>query len=539
MRKKKILTLLLALVLLLNCLPVPALASTAPELTGQGADDIVTVARAQLGQTGRQLGYTFEWCACFVTWAGRTANQDFPHKDLYTPLDVARYFVDGDRGSFYCFRQATYNSLFPGGSAGNKPAALTTRSKVVPEKGDLVCFLWAKDIDKGYNWSHIGILTQDYDGSGVLHTIEGNTGEGDDPQSRRVCLQSRAYDGSVVGIIRPTYTTVTPVARGREVRHYLEEYGGTYTLAETETVTPAGETFTMEDALRAVHTYETHSSPDPNRLTASVQAEGPLEIYYPRLYTLGLISGEGITRATGTGQYTAGTEVTLEVHAEAGTEILWTDDLARQKSEYLWTLTMPACDVLLGVGARKRDCVEPFLDVETSSWYAGYVSAVHESGLMGGTAADAFSPERGMTLAETVTLAARLHSTVAGVQTDFTPLDGEPWYGPYVAYALENGLLPEEELNLQAAATRADFTRILGRALEPEALEPLWEAPVFADLELFEEAELLCRAGVMSGETVDSVQYFRPQRAITRAEAAAVLARMADPSLRLKPVENP
>lgn len=531
MAKKKTLSLLLALALLFACLPDAALASSGYALTGQGADDIVAVAQAKLGSTGRELGYSFEWCACFVTWAGRMAGQDFPDRDLYTPLDVARYFTEGGRGSFYCFRQETYLSLLQGGAAGS--AVLTSHARVVPEKGDLVCFLWAKDIEKGYNWSHIGILTRDYDGSGVLHTIEGNTGAGDGPQSRRVCLQDRAYDASVVGIIRPAYTT-----RGREVRHYLEDYGGTYTLVETETVTPAGKEFTLDDALRAIHTYDTHGYPELDRFVSSVQAAGPLEIYYPRLYTLALIPGNGVQGVTGTGQYTAGTEVTVEVRAPAGSELIWTDDLVRQRSGSQWTLIMPEGDVLLGVSARKRDCVEPFLDVEKASWYAPYVAEVQERGLMQGTAADAFSPERGVTLAEAVTLAVRLHTAAAGIEADFTPQNGEPWYAPYAAYAREHDLLPEGELDFRSAATRADFARILGRVLAPEDLAPLWEAPVFADLEgeaVFPEAELLYRAGVLSGEAVDGAQYFRPARPITRAEAAAATARMADASLRLKP----
>lgn len=533
MVKKRMLSLLLAFTLLLVCLPAPALASQSYTLTGQGADDIVSVARTQLGRTGRELGYSYEWCACFVTWAGRTAAQNFPGKDLYTPLDIARYFAEGDRGSFYCFRQGTYNSLVQDGLSGSKSAVLTTRTNVVPKKGDLVCFLWAKDVEKGYNWSHIGILTQDYDGSGVLYTIEGNTGEGDDPQSRRVCLQTRSYDASVVGIIRPAYTT-----RSRTVRHYLEQYGGGYALAETETITPAGKEFTLEDAFRAIHTYNTHAYPELEQFAASVQAEGPLELYYPRLYTLTVIAGDGVALTAGSGQYTAGTEVTISVQAAAGSKLVWTDNMVKQKEDGVWTLVMPAWDVFIGVSAQKRDCVEPFLDVETGAWYAKYVAEVHKLGLMNGTASDAFSPEQSMTLAETAALAARLHSAAAGDKADFTSRDGEPWYAPYAAYAQENGLLPEGEADLQAAATRADFARILGRALDTEELEPLWEAPVFADLEgedLFAEAELLCRAGVLSGETVDGVQYFRPERPITRAEAAAAMARMTEPELRLKP----
>lgn len=44
-------------------------------LSGNGATDIVNVARAQIGKTGSQLGYSEEWCADFVSDCAALANQ--------------------------------------------------------------------------------------------------------------------------------------------------------------------------------------------------------------------------------------------------------------------------------------------------------------------------------------------------------------------------------------------------------------------------------------------------------------------------------
>ena len=44
-------------------------------ITGNGAEDIVNVARAQLGKTGSQLGYSEQWCADFVSDCAILANQ--------------------------------------------------------------------------------------------------------------------------------------------------------------------------------------------------------------------------------------------------------------------------------------------------------------------------------------------------------------------------------------------------------------------------------------------------------------------------------
>lgn len=494
MKQKKLLAWLLALALVFPCLPAPALAgpSTAYELTGRGEDDVVSVARAQVGKTGRDLGYTYEWCASFVTWAGRTAGQDYPAGDLYTPMDVAQWFINNG-GAFYCFRNETYKTLNLS-AAGRDAAVLTQRSAVAPRKGDLVCYLWSYDIEEGYNWSHIGILTEDYDGR-VLRTVEGNTGPLDSPETRCVLVQERAYNASVVGIIRPAYT-----ARTRTVNHYLESYGGGYYLKDKDTVTPAGSEFTVEDALGALRTYDGYDQPDLLDILTAVRLEGDMDFYYPRLYTLTVTAGEGVSSVSGSGQYRAGEEVTIAAQASPGYRLSWSGAASAKQDGDALILTMPAQDVHLEVSAAETPHVGPFLDVSPDAWYAQSVAKVHELGLMRGTATDAFSPQRGVTLAETVTLAARLYSSAAGDEAAFAAVDGEPWYSPYASYAEEKGLV-WADCDYTASATRADFARILGRALPEEELEALWDAPAFADLEgdaLTGEIELLCRAGVLA-----------------------------------------
>lgn len=537
MKQKKALSLLLTLALLLCCLPAAALAapSSSYELTGRGQDDVVAVAKAQLGRTGRELGYTYEWCAAFVTWVGRTAGQNYPAGNLYTPMDVAQWFVNNGAGTFYCFREETYRTLQTGG-AGRDAAVLTTRACVAPMKGDLVCFLWSYDIEEGYNWSHIGIVTEDYDGSGTLHTVEGNTGSMETPEQRSVMLHSRSYDASVVGIIRPSYN-----ASGRTVNHYLEQYGGGYTLRESETVTPTGKTFTVEDALGALRDYDGYAQPEPWDLLSSVRKEGDLDLYYPRLYTLTVTAGSGVTQVTGSGRYTAGTEVTITARAAPGYQLSWTGTSGLKEEGTALILTMPAQDFHLELSAGEIPHVGPFLDVSPDAWYADTVAKAYELGLMKGTSETSFSPLQGITLAEAVTLAARLRSESAGDGADFNAGEGEAWYAPFASYAQENGLI-DGELDYSAAATRGDLARILAKALPTQSLEPLCEPPVFADLEgdpdgenLAREIEPLCRAGILSGETTDGKQYFHPQRPISRAEAAALMARLADPSLRLRP----
>ena len=83
---KKVLSIVLVLTvicasLVLSSTPVSATQSRAGNfdsgysLTGNGGDDIVRIAEAQIGKTGAQLGYTEHWCADFVSDCALLANQ--------------------------------------------------------------------------------------------------------------------------------------------------------------------------------------------------------------------------------------------------------------------------------------------------------------------------------------------------------------------------------------------------------------------------------------------------------------------------------
>ena len=78
-----------------------------------------------------------------------------------------------------------------------------------------------------------------------------------------------------------------------------------------------------------------------------------------------------------------------------------------------------------------------FSDVPSDAWYAESVKAVYEKGLIKGTSEDTFSPSGSVTLAETVALAARLHSIYYTGSADFQQT--QPWYKVYVDYAEKTG----------------------------------------------------------------------------------------------------
>lgn len=170
-----------------------------------------------------------------------------------------------------------------------------------------------------------------------------------------------------------------------------------------------------------------------------------------------------------------------------------------------------------------------FADVKDSDWFAGNVKTAYEYGLMNGKTADTFDPAGSITVAETITLAARIHA----IHTT-GKLDGfettTPWYQTYVDYAMENGMLDGDGYVMTEPATRAQFAGILARALptdEMHVANPVEVIPdVGAEDRYAEEIYTLYRAGILTGS--DASGAFNPMNNVKRSEAATVITRMIE-----------
>lgn len=178
-----------------------------------------------------------------------------------------------------------------------------------------------------------------------------------------------------------------------------------------------------------------------------------------------------------------------------------------------------------------------FSDVEESDWFFGSVKSVCELGLMQGRGDGVFAPLDGINLAEAVTVAARLRSAYLGDGRDFS--GGTPWYAPAVDYAVAQGIIHSGDFtSYTARATRAQVAYILSGALPSGALEErnTVEDNSLPDVGMGEayaaNIYFLYRAGILRG--TDGKGTFSPSGALTRAEAAAIASRLADPSLRVE-----
>lgn len=163
-------------------------------------------------------------------------------------------------------------------------------------------------------------------------------------------------------------------------------------------------------------------------------------------------------------------------------------------------------------------------DVLPAAWYRGGVTSAVRLGLMNGRGQGLFRPEGTVTAAEAVTMAARLCSLYWGDGWSF--ISEGVWYAPYYAYLRQWGVsLPDRGPN--EPVSRLELAELLYRVMPKNALNEKNGETYFPDCG--SEAVLaLRRAGVITG----SGGLFRPNGYVTRAEAAAMLSRIADTGLR-------
>ena len=176
-----------------------------------------------------------------------------------------------------------------------------------------------------------------------------------------------------------------------------------------------------------------------------------------------------------------------------------------------------------------------FTDVPADSWCAENVQVAYEYGLMGGKSSTTFDPNGSLTVAQTIVMASRLHNIYNGSKVEFA--SGEsPWYAPQLRYAQENGILTKDFSAYDVPIKRADFAVILGAALPEKELKAVNSVEDKSIPDVPEDASYaaavyrLYRAGVLTGN--DAKGTFAPESNITRGAAAAIIGRMADPTLR-------
>lgn len=176
-----------------------------------------------------------------------------------------------------------------------------------------------------------------------------------------------------------------------------------------------------------------------------------------------------------------------------------------------------------------------FSDVPASEWYSSEVGGAYELGLMNGVGGGLFNPDGSFTVAEAITLASRARAVYNGETIEQS---GEPWYAPYVDYAKKNGIISSDYTaqELDRPAKRYEVTEMFRKAMSDGYFESINEVSSIPDVPedalYFAGTLLLYKAGIVMGS--DSIGTFNPDADITRAEASAIINRVAVPEKRLK-----
>lgn len=199
--------------------------------------------------------------------------------------------------------------------------------------------------------------------------------------------------------------------------------------------------------------------------------------------------------------------------------------------------------------------LHPFTDVKAGDWYHEYVSYVWQYGIFNGITETTFVPDGKLTRAMFVTVLGR----IAGVdkneytETVFDDVDPSSWYGPYVAWAAEYDITSGVGSGLfapDANVTRQQIATFLYRFLQAVGKDVEGAELTYVDADKIavyaRDGAAVCLAlGLIRGDTLNR---FRPEDHATRAEAAAICARLheylledfaADTEPELEPEQEP
>ena len=177
----------------------------------------------------------------------------------------------------------------------------------------------------------------------------------------------------------------------------------------------------------------------------------------------------------------------------------------------------------------------PFYDVDSNDWFYEPVKSAWQNDLIDGVTARYFKPERSLTVAQAVKLAAALHQKQS---VGFVTLQngGTHWYDNYVNYAVANSLIEaayqsKSAEDMNKAVTRAEFVHILAKLLNAGTINTVNNIPDVKEGDAYaDEIFAFYRAGILTGS--DRLGTFHPESSLKRSEAAAILVRLYDATQR-------
>jgi len=165
-----------------------------------------------------------------------------------------------------------------------------------------------------------------------------------------------------------------------------------------------------------------------------------------------------------------------------------------------------------------------FTDLEGFDWAKNAIYTLYEKGIVNGVSAFEFNPGGEVKREEFVKMIATLY-TAEEKEAEFTDVDKNAWYAPYINKAVSAGIIKgmdDNTFGLGKGVKRQDMAVMIARAVMPE--EAASEEKFADDGKISDYAKeavySLKQKGIISGTGNGN---FEPERIMTRAEAAVLI----------------
>lgn len=176
----------------------------------------------------------------------------------------------------------------------------------------------------------------------------------------------------------------------------------------------------------------------------------------------------------------------------------------------------------------------PFKDVAPNNWAYSYIKKLQQDNVINGVSADEFAPGASVARQDFVKiLIGALGIEASETASHFSDVANNSYYAPFVMAAFEKGIITgtgEDSFGVGVSIKREDAAVIIDRVLSKYGKEISGNTIEFADSEkaagyAAESISRVAAAGIFSG---DENGNFNPKANLSRAEACAILCRLAE-----------
>ena len=171
--------------------------------------------------------------------------------------------------------------------------------------------------------------------------------------------------------------------------------------------------------------------------------------------------------------------------------------------------------------------ISPFKDVNEKHWAFADIYALQQRGIVSGNDNGEFAPEAQMTREQFVKMICEILGLKSEKsETSFEDIQDDAWYAPYIAAATEKGIITgisDNEFGVGRPISRQDICVIVYRACEGDMSEGVSD---FEDADMISDYALgavtyMTDFGIVNGFEDNT---FRPRDNCTRAQAAKILS---------------